>query len=105
MTELITLPNGATVAELADGSTVVSMPDGSTVITVLGRTWRGQRRTIGVFSSTDGESRWIPAVDANTMAAIGTATGFVAALIGTLAVLKRPPWPDLSPRRGSDRPK
>ncbi|MCV7194245.1 hypothetical protein H7I02_15825 [Mycolicibacterium brumae] len=81
------------------------MPDGSTVITVLGRTWRGHRRTIGVFSSTDGQSRWIPAVDANTMAVIGTATGFVAALIGTLAVLRRPPWPDLSARTSFERRK
>ena len=43
----------------------------------------------------DGRATWVPAVDGHLMALIGTSTGFVAALLGTLAVLRRPPWPHL----------
>jgi hypothetical protein len=74
-------------------------PDGATVIPVA--KVRGARGTttakpLGVFVIHDGQTSWVPAVDADRIALIGVLTGLVAAVIGTLAVLRRPPWPDLS---------
>src|SRR5271156_1306953 len=43
-----------------------------------------------------GTARWVPAIDSNRIALIGIITGLISATIGTLAVLRRPPWPDLS---------
>ena len=60
-------------------------------------------RPVGVFVIKDGIPRWEPAVDATPIALIGVLTGFVAAAFATLAMVRRPPWPDL---RFSDwRPK
>lgn len=41
---------------------------------------------------------WTPAVDASRVAMIGACTGFMAALLATVAVLRRPPWPDMTER-------
>lgn len=49
---------------------------------------------VGVFVLRDGAATWSPVVDANRIAQIGVLTGFVAATLGTLAVLRRPPWPN-----------
>ena len=38
----------------------------------------------------------MPAVDANRVALIGVLTGLLAAVIGTLAVLRQPPWPRMT---------
>jgi hypothetical protein len=65
-------------------------PDGTTVITVS--------RPPGVFTIREGQAKWEPAVDATRVALLAIGTGLVAATIGALAVLRRPPWPDL--RRG-----
>ncbi len=35
-------------------------------------------------------------VDADRIALIGVITGLIAAVLASLAVLRRPPWPDLS---------
>ena len=48
---------------------------------------------IGIFVLKDGVATWTPAVDANRIAHIGVWTGFVAATIACLAVLRKPPWP------------
>ncbi|MET9488262.1 hypothetical protein [Nocardia sp. NPDC006630] len=82
--------------------------DGSTIITVLGTGgfFRRGPRPMGVFVVHGGEVKWEPAVDAGRVevlgaqagfvaAAIGVLTGFVAATLATMAVFKRPPWPDL----------
>ncbi len=82
-------------------------PDGATVITAAKVSRRRNRRTgagdpnviavpMGVFVIRGEQARWVAAVDANRMALIGVFTGLVAAVIGSLAVLRRPPWPDLS---------
>jgi hypothetical protein len=63
-------------------------PDGTTVITVS--------RPPGVFAIREGQAKWEPAVDATRIAILAVTTGLVAATLGTLAVLRRPPWPDLS---------
>lgn len=62
--------------------------DGATVIPVA--------KPVGVFVIRGGEARWVPAVDANRVALIGVLTGLLAAVIGSLAVLRQPPWPRIT---------
>jgi hypothetical protein len=74
-------------------------PDGATVITVSrvrGREESVFASPLGVFVIRDGKPAWEPAVDAGRIALIGVLTGLVAALLATAAVLRRPPWPDMS---------
>ncbi|MGC5027278.1 hypothetical protein ACLQ3K_21240 [Tsukamurella sp. DT100] len=75
-------------------------PDGTTVITVsrVRRRRSGEDRVsaIGVYSVRDGQAVWSPAVDADRIALVGVATGFVAATLATLAVLRQPPWSVMS---------
>ena len=82
-------------------------PDGATVITVAKVRSKGKRHAgdggedvtaapMGVFVVRGDQTHWVAAVDMNRMALIGVLTGLVAAVIGSLAVLRRPPWPDLS---------
>jgi hypothetical protein len=70
--------------------------DGATVITVAKIGHRGTAAPVGVFVVHGGKARWVPAVDANRIALIGVITGLLSAVISLLAVLRRPPWPDLS---------
>lgn len=69
--------------------------DGGTVIPV-GKVRAGASTPMGLFVIYGGTARWVPAVDTNRIALIGIITGLISATIGTLAVLRRPPWPDLS---------
>ncbi|ORA82344.1 hypothetical protein K3U93_02525 [Mycobacterium malmoense] len=62
--------------------------DGATVIPVS--------KPLGVFVVRDGKASWVPAVDADRIALIGVITGLLAAVIGTLAVLRQPPWPRIT---------
>ncbi|MFL0294513.1 GerW family sporulation protein [Mycobacterium sp. SMC-18] len=74
-------------------------PDGSTVIPVAKVSHSGSGTTakpLGVFVIRDDGTTWVPAVDADRIALIGVVTGLVAATIGCLTLLRRPPWPDLS---------
>lgn len=90
-------------------------PDGATVIPVAkiqegrGRLRRGPDADsgqpyglaavpIGVFVIHGADAKWVPAVDANRIALVGVLTGLFAAVIGSLAVLRRPPWPDITIR-------
>ena len=61
--------------------------DGVTVLPVA--------RPVGVFVIKDGEATWVPAVRSARIALVGALTGLVAATLGTLAMVRRPPWPDL----------
>lgn len=74
------------------------LPDGAVVIPVVRIAGvRGDvPKPVGVFVIHDGKTSWEPAVDANRIALMGTVVGLAAAVISTLAVLRRPPWPDLS---------
>jgi len=63
-------------------------PDGVTVIPVEG--------PVGVFVIRGDDAQWVPAVDANRAALIGVLTGLLAAVIGSLAVLRQPPWPRIT---------
>jgi hypothetical protein len=51
---------------------------------------------LGVFVIRGGEASWVPAIDANRIALIGVLTGLLAAVIGSLAVLRQPPWPRIT---------
>ena len=52
-------------------------------------------RPLGVYAVRDDQVTWHAAVDHERIALIGVATGFFAAVLGTIAVIRRPPWPDL----------
>lgn len=66
-------------------------PDGTTVITVTSPP--------GVFAIREGRARWEPAVDATRIALLAVGTGLAAATLAGLAMVRRPPWPDVRLRR------
>lgn len=75
--------------------------DGTMVIPVTRRRWFGDadgkhRKAVGVYVAAEGNAIWVPAVDTNRIALIGVATGLVTAALGAVAVVRRPPWPDLT---------
>lgn len=70
----------------------LAIEDGVTVVPVS-RTRGGTSVPVGVFVLKNGEATWTPAVDANRIAQVGVWTGFAAAVISCIAVLRKPPWP------------
>ena len=87
-----------TVVPDADPSRVYGEPyetaDGATVITVA--KVRGTRaKPIGVFVVKDGNVRWRAAVDGERVAMMGILVGLVSATLAGVAMVRRPPWPDL----------
>lgn len=52
-------------------------------------------KPLGMFVLRGGDVKWEPAIDATPIALIGVLTGFAAATLATLAMVRRPPWPDL----------
>lgn len=73
--------------------------NGAVVITVARRTWPGRsEHPIGIYTVRSDSTTWTPASDGDRIALVGVCTGLVAALIGTLAVLRRPPWPEMTER-------
>ena len=94
----------------ADASRVFGQPyetaDGATVIPVAkvrGRVKPGgddtrirlSAKPVGVFVVKDGNATWQPAVDATRIATMGILVGLVSAALAGLAMVRRPPWPDL----------
>jgi hypothetical protein len=69
--------------------------DGGTVVTVA-KVRAGTATPMGLFVVHGGTARWVPAVDTDRIALIGVITGLVSAVIASVALLRRPPWPDLS---------
>jgi hypothetical protein len=74
-----------------DASRVFGQPyetaDGATVIPVL--------RPPGVFVVKDGKSIFTPAVNGERLAMMGILVGLISAALAGLAMVRRPPWPDL----------
>ena len=62
-------------------------PDGATVIPVS--------KPVGVFVIKDGKPVWSPAMDNTRIAMMGVLVGLVSATLATIAMVRRPPWPDL----------
>lgn len=83
--------------ETVDGATVLP------VARVRGRLKPGTQdahvrlaaKPVGVFVIKDGEASWVPAVDSTRIALLGELIGLVSATLATLAMVRRPPWPDL----------
>ena len=69
--------------------------DGGTVVTVA-KVRAGTATPMGLFVVHGGTARWVPAVDTDRIALIGVITGLISAVIASVALLRRPPWPDLS---------
>lgn len=87
-----------TIVSDADASRVYAEPyetaDGATVITVT--KVRGQRaKPAGVFVIKNGRANWLPAVDGERVAMMGILVGLVSATLAGIAMVRRPPWPDL----------
>ncbi|SEM36321.1 hypothetical protein [Rhodococcus maanshanensis] len=81
--------------ETANGATII------TVARIGGRrmgTSGAVAVPVGVFVIHDGEVAWKPAVDETRIALMALSIGLASAVLATLAVLRRPPWPDLSRR-------
>jgi hypothetical protein len=72
--------------------------DGATVIPVARVTGGKRPRAVplGVFVVREGKASWTPVVDGTRMALLGGLIGLVAAGLATGAMLRRPPWPDVS---------
>jgi hypothetical protein len=92
--------------ETADGVTVVP------VARVRGRTRPGTgsdlhltAKPVGVFVIKDGEATWVPALDSTRIALMGELIGLVSATFATLAMVRRPPWPDLHGTVAYTKPK
>ncbi|MFT4087018.1 MAG: hypothetical protein QM658_07640 [Gordonia sp. (in: high G+C Gram-positive bacteria)] len=57
---------------------------------------RGGRATpIGIYVIRADRTEWMPSVDGNLAMVMGLTTGLIAATLGCVAVVRRPPWPDL----------
>lgn len=82
----------------ADASRVFGQPyetaDGAMVIPVVKVSERNAGPA-GVYVIKDGRANWVPAVDGGHIAMMGIAVGLVSATLAGLAMIRRPPWPDL----------
>jgi hypothetical protein len=65
--------------------------DGSTVIPVA----KPGGNPLGIFVVKDGKATFVPAVDASRIAMMGILVGLVSAALAGVAMVRRPPWPDL----------
>jgi hypothetical protein len=74
-----------------DTSSVYGEPyeaaDGTTVVPVA--------KPVGVFVIKDGKAVWAPAIDVTRIATVGILVGLVSAALAGVAMVRRPPWPDL----------
>ena len=81
-----------------DASRVFGQPyetaDGTTVIPCT-KVRSGRAKPAGVFVIKDGKVTFMPAVDGERIAMMGILVGLVAATLAGVAMVRRPPWPDL----------
>jgi len=99
-----------TLAADPDASRVYGQPyetaDGTTVIgaaKLRGRSAPGaddsrirlSAKPIGIFVIKDGKASFVPSADATRIATMGILVGLVAAALAGVAMVRRPPWPDL----------
>ena len=81
--------------QTADGATIIAVSKIRGKVRPSGDEVAVRARPIGVFVVRGGDVKWEPAVDATPIALIGVLTGLVAATLATVAMVRRPPWPDL----------
>ena len=83
--------------ETADGATVIPVTD----VRAASKPGVGDARSAlrakphGVFVVKDGKASFVPAVDAGRIAMMGILVGLVSAALAGVAMVRRPPWPDL----------
>ena len=65
--------------------------DGTTIVPVA----KVSGGPLGIFVIKDGKSKWKPAVDATRIAMMGILVGLISATLAGVAMIRRPPWPDL----------
>jgi hypothetical protein len=84
--------------ETVDGVTIlpVARVRGKTKPGTADADVRLSAKPVGVFVIKDGEATWVPAVDQTRIALFGELIGLVAATLATAAMVRRPPWPDLT---------
>jgi len=85
------------VYETADGAMVIPVTSvrGASRPGVSGGRSALHARPAGVFVIKDGKAAWVPAVDAGRIAMMGILVGLVSAALAGVAMVRRPPWPDL----------
>jgi hypothetical protein len=89
--------------EIADGTTVIAVakvrgkvrPVKANALEATTEEVAVHAKPVGVFVLRGGDVKWEPAVDATAIAFVGVLTGLVAATFATLAMVRRPPWPDI----------
>jgi hypothetical protein len=81
--------------QTGDGATIIAVSKIRGKVRPSGDEVAVRARPIGVFVVRGGDVKWEPAVDATPIALIGVLTGLVAATLATVAMVRRPPWPDL----------
>jgi hypothetical protein len=69
-------------------------PDGTTVIPCT-KVRGGRVKAAGVFVIKDGKVNFMPVVDGERIAMMGILVGLVSATLAGVAMVRRPPWPDL----------
>jgi hypothetical protein len=84
--------------ETADGTTVVPVAKVRTASkpgVVADSRFALGAKPLGIFVVKDGKASFVPAVDAGRIAMIGILVGLVSAALAGVAMVRRPPWPDL----------
>ena len=78
------------VYETADGTAVIPVTNvrGDSRFTL-------RAKPAGVFVVKDGKAAWVAAVDTGRVAMMGILVGLVSATLAGVAMVRRPPWPDL----------
>ncbi|WP_068280647.1 hypothetical protein [Aldersonia kunmingensis] len=79
-------------------------PDGVTIIPVTRPAgWFRPARPLGIFVIDDGKAAdekatWHAVTDDTALATFGTFVGLAATVLSLIAVVRRPPWPDVTVR-------
>jgi hypothetical protein len=83
--------------ETADGTTVIPVTNVRGAAKPGGRDGRFalSAKPAGVFVVKDGDATWLPAIDGGRIAMMGILVGLVSATLAGVAMVRRPPWPDL----------
>lgn len=83
--------------ETADGTTVVPVAKfrGRPASGVDDPRNRLIAKPLGIFLVKDGKAAFVPATDATKLAMMGILVGLVSAALAGVAMIRRPPWPDL----------